>query len=57
MAIVGVILLWSTGMFDQGLYKFGLNAHECAQNGFGAVFCGDELQEYQQHFRHADLNP
>jgi hypothetical protein len=25
----------------------GLNLNECAKNGYGSVYCGDELTEYR----------
>jgi hypothetical protein len=27
--------------------EVGLNLNECAKNGFGSVYCGDELTEYR----------
>jgi hypothetical protein len=46
-AIVVVVFgLWRAGTFDHALYSAGLNAHDCGRNGFGAVFCGDELTQY-----------
>jgi len=50
--ITGVILLiifaWTKGTFDNFLWRVHLNYTECAQNGFGAVFCGDALKNYQK---------
>ena len=43
-----VIAAWRAGSFDHVLYNVGLNAKECARNGFGAVFCGQELTEYRE---------
>lgn len=52
IAIVAVTLLlgtaWSKGTFDNFLWHVGLNAHPCATNGFGATFCGDDLERYNQ---------
>lgn len=37
---------WMAGVFDEQLYKIGLNRQECARNLItGAVFCGDELDQ------------
>lgn len=48
-AVVGVVLfLYATGRLDHALYPVGLNLHECARNGYGAVFCGDELTHYRE---------
>jgi thiamine pyrophosphokinase len=44
-AIVG---LYFGGRLDHLLYNVGLNYNACARNGFGAVFCGRELTQYQQ---------
>jgi hypothetical protein len=49
-AVVVVLVLaglYVHGSFDRVLYPVGLNAHECARNGFGATFCGKELDEYR----------
>ncbi len=61
-AAVGVILLiigiaaWSQGTFDGFLYQFGLNAQPCAQNFFGTVMCGDDLEQFCRENYDADLN-
>jgi hypothetical protein len=51
LVIVAVILLilfaWTRGTFDNFLWKVGLNYNECATNGFGATFCGNDLKEYK----------
>ena len=47
LVIVGI--LWAAGTFDRALVGAGLNTRECAQNGFGATFCGEELDEYRQN--------
>ena len=44
----GILLaLYFTGRLDPTLYKVGLNFHRCGQNGFGAVFCGSALTDYE----------
>lgn len=48
LAIVAVLIIaWQAGTFDHILVNVGLNAEPCARNGFGAVFCGKELEERQ----------
>lgn len=46
-AAVIVGLLYVLGTFDRALYPVGLNYKACGQNGFGAVFCGDDLEQYK----------
>lgn len=46
LVIIGIA--WHAGTFDHLLYNVGLNAKPCARNGFGAVFCGKELEERRQ---------
>src|ERR1700693_3319105 len=56
----GVVVLgfiWNTGALDHTLYHVGLQRHDCYQNGFGAVFCGDEATQYQNHLRDVGLTP
>jgi hypothetical protein len=48
LLIALLIALWSRGTFDHTLVNVGLNAKECARNGFGATFCGDELDRYRR---------
>ncbi len=48
VALTIIYLAWHAGTFDRVLYDIGLNAKECAPNGFGAVFCGKELDEYRE---------
>lgn len=43
--------LYLHGTFDRPLYSVGLNFNECARNGFGASFCGKELDEYRERVR------
>lgn len=46
---VGVLFAsWRAGAFDHALAPVGMAAHECAQNGFGATYCGDELHAYRR---------
>ena len=42
-----LLILYFTGRLDHALYPVGLNLNECAKNGFGSVYCGDELTEYR----------
>ncbi len=51
VAGVIVVLLYLSGRLDRELYKVGLNYHQCGQNGFGAVFCGDDLTAYNDHLQ------
>jgi Protein of unknown function (DUF2510) len=49
-AVVAVFLiLYFTGRLDHALYPVGLNLNECAKNGYGSVYCGDELTEYRNN--------
>jgi hypothetical protein len=50
--VLGIVLglmgfLYFTGRMNHALYPVGLNFNTCAQNGFGATFCGSELTQYQ----------
>lgn len=47
-AIVFVAILYFTGSLDRTLAPVGLNFRECATNGFGATFCGDDLERYRR---------
>jgi hypothetical protein len=47
LAVVALIGMWAGGTFDRALVNVGLNSQECAHNGFGATFCGKELDEYR----------
>ena len=49
--VVTVVVGWLYlhGTFDRALYSVGLNWNECASNGFGATFCGDDLDRYRQN--------
>jgi len=48
VAVVALIGFYLHGTFDRVLYGVGLNFNECARNGFGATFCGKELDEYRE---------
>lgn len=53
---LGLLVLfgvWHAGTFDHALVNIGLNAQKCARNGFGATFCGKELDEYQARLQRA----
>jgi hypothetical protein len=39
--------IWTNGTFDYALVNLHLNFNECARNGFGATFCGPDLEEYK----------
>lgn len=49
--VVVLLVLWRLGTFDHLLVDVGLNAKECAHNGFGATYCGKELDEYRERLR------
>jgi hypothetical protein len=46
--LVLLAVVWSRGTFDRALYPLHLNAKACAQNAFGATFCGKDLDEYRR---------
>jgi hypothetical protein len=48
-AIAVLLILYFTGRLDHALYPVGLNLNECGKNGFGSVYCGDELTEYRNN--------
>ena len=50
-AVLVLIAAWRAGSFDHALVNVGLNAKPCARNGFGATFCGTELEEYRARIR------
>jgi hypothetical protein len=54
---VAVFALYFTGRLDHLLYHVGLNYHDCGENGYGAVFCGDQLTQYREHLRNAGISP
>jgi hypothetical protein len=47
--VVALFAAWRAGTFDHALVNVGLNAHDCARNGFGATYCGKELDKYRQN--------
>jgi len=47
VAVLVLVAAWRAGSFDHALVNVGLNAKPCARNGFGATFCGTELEEYR----------
>ena len=53
IALVAIVIvgLYFSGRLDHPLYNLGLNYNACARNGFGAVFCGSELTQYEQRIR------
>lgn len=51
IAALLVVAFYFTGRADPLLYKVGLNYGTCGQNAFGAVFCGDQLTQYQDHLK------
>lgn len=53
VVLLGLVALWSVGTFDHALVNIGLNAQRCARNGFGATFCGKELDEYNARLQRA----
>lgn len=55
IALLAIVLFfgWKAGTFDHALVNVGLNAKPCARNGFGATFCGQELEERQAAQRQA----
>ena len=48
--LVLLVFAWTQGTFDNFLWRVHLNYNDCAQNGFGAVFCGDSLKKYEKNF-------
>jgi predicted nucleic acid-binding Zn ribbon protein len=61
-AVITLILLvllgiaWYEGTFDRFLAQFGLNAQPCAQNFFGTIMCGAELEKWCRENYDAELN-
>src|SRR4029077_12730595 len=43
-----LVFVWTQNTFDNFLWHIGLNHSQCATNGFGATFCGDDLARYEQ---------
>lgn len=48
LALLALASVYFTGTLDRLLYPVGLNFKTCARNGFGATFCGQELDEYNE---------
>ena len=50
VVLVGLAIpaYWSTGRMDLALANLGFNYTDCAQNGFGAMLCGDDLKAWQK---------
>jgi hypothetical protein len=45
--IVALFAFYFHGTFDRALSPVGLNFNECDRNGYGATFCGTELDHYR----------
>lgn len=43
--LVGMVILWGSGIFDDQLVDIGLNARDCFDPDDGPVVCGSEAQE------------
>ena len=51
VAVFAVLFFaWTQNTFDNFLWHVHLNHSDCAQNAFGATFCGDSLKQYEQQF-------
>jgi len=46
LVIVAACIMYANGTFDHALAPWGLNAHQCVQNVFGTVYCGDEIPRH-----------
>lgn len=46
--VAAFFAIYLSGSLDRPLSSVGLNYHECGTNAFGATFCGDQLDEYNQ---------
>jgi len=56
VAIFCVLLFaWTRGTFDNFLWRVHLNYTTCGTNGFGATFCGKDLERYQQRLQNAGI--
>ena len=53
--VLFVLFAWSRGTFDNFLWRVHLNYTTCGTNGFGATFCGKDLERYQQRLRNAGI--
>ncbi len=56
IAAIVVALLYFGGTFDRALVNVGLNAKPCYQNGFGAVFCGADYDDYRARMEAAGVD-
>jgi hypothetical protein len=52
--VIVLAALYFTGSLDNVLYKVHLNFHQCGENGFGAVFCGSALTQYENRINNAE---
>jgi hypothetical protein len=58
VAVFAVLFFaWTQDTFDNFLWHVHLNHSDCAQNAFGATFCGDGLKQYEQRLQDAGVNP
>jgi uncharacterized membrane protein YhiD involved in acid resistance len=53
LGVAALVGFYVHGSFDRLLSGIGLNFHECARNGFGATFCGNELDRYRERIGRA----
>ena len=51
LVVIVLAALYFSGSLDDELYKVGLNFHKCGENGFGAVFCGSALTQYENRIK------
>jgi hypothetical protein len=54
LVVLVLAALYFSGRLDPLLYKVGLNFHKCGENGFGAVFCGSALTQYENRINAAE---
>lgn len=54
LVVLVIAALYFTGSLDNVLYKVHLNFRRCGENGFGAVFCGSALTQYQHRISAAE---
>lgn len=54
LVVVVLAALYFTGSLDNLLYKVHLNWDKCGENGFGAVFCGSALTQYENRIAAAE---
>lgn len=49
LCLLGIALAaYLSGSMDKTLEPIGLNLNECATNGLGVTFCGDDLERYEE---------